>query len=227
MVLLQKFVSTKQVLWVSLFTLSLGGWPAAKAYAANGNNQAGGQACHILVVGDSLSAAYGLPVEQGWVALMERRLKEKFPRCTLTNASISGETTAGGKTRLPALLKQHKPTQVVLELGANDGLRGLPIETMKNNLSSMIDMARNAQAKTVLVGMQIPPNYGPAYSRRFGEAFTELAKQHRVPLVPFLLNGFAQNPDAFQADGIHPNAAQQPRMLDNVWAALEGTIKTR
>nr|WP_306173607.1 arylesterase [Limnobacter humi] len=175
-------------------------------------------------MGDSLSAAYGLPVEQGWVALMERRLKQKFPHCQLTNASISGETTAGGKTRLPALLRQHKPTQVILELGANDGLRGLPIETMKNNLASMIDMARRARAQTVLVGMQIPPNYGPAYSRRFGETFTELARQNKLPLVPFLLDGFAQNPDAFQADGIHPNAASQPRMVDNVWPALAGML---
>lgn len=181
--------------------------------------------CHILVMGDSLSAAYGLPVEQGWVALMDRRLKEKFPQCQLTNASISGETTAGGKTRLPALLKQHKPSLMILELGANDGLRGLPVQTMQDNLNHMVNLARAAGSNTVLLGMQIPANYGPAYSRRFAQAFSDVAKQQRLPFVPFFLESFATDASAFQADSIHPNAGAQPKMLDAVWPTVSTAIR--
>ena len=180
--------------------------------------------CKILVLGDSLSAAYGIPVEQGWVALMEARLAEKFPHCSVVNASVSGETTAGGKTRLPALLQTHKPSHMILELGANDGLRGLSIDTMKDNLNHMLNLARRNTVQSVLVGMQIPSNYGPNYSRRFSDTFSELSKKQKAPLVPFLLDGFALDPQSFQADGIHPNASAQPKMLNNVWPVLKGTL---
>ncbi|MGV3467705.1 arylesterase [Limnobacter sp.] len=184
-----------------------------------------GQECKILVMGDSLSAAYGLPKEQGWVALMESRLAEKFPHCKVVNASVSGETTAGGKTRLPALLKQHKPSHMILELGANDGLRGLSLDTMKDNLTNMLVAARRSGAQAVLIGMQIPSNYGPAYARRFGDTFPEVARKQKVPLVPFMLEGFALDPTAFQADGIHPNAGAQPKILENIWPTFSATLK--
>ena len=184
-----------------------------------------GQQCKILVMGDSLSAAYGLPKEQGWVALMESRLAEKFPHCNVVNASVSGETTAGGKTRLPALLKQHQPTHMILELGANDGLRGLSLDTMKDNLTNMLVAARRSGAQAVLIGMQIPSNYGPAYARRFGDTFPEVARKQKVPLVPFMLEGFALDPTAFQADGIHPNAGAQPKILENIWPTFSATLK--
>lgn len=184
-----------------------------------------GQECKILVMGDSLSAAYGLPKEQGWVALMESRLTEKFPYCNVVNASVSGETTAGGKTRLPALLKQHNPTHMILELGANDGLRGLSLDTMKDNLTNMLVAALRNQTQAVLIGMQIPSNYGPAYARRFGDTFGEVARKQKVPLVPFMLEGFALDPTAFQADGIHPNAGAQPKILDNIWPTFSATLK--
>ena len=181
--------------------------------------------CKILVMGDSLSAAYGLAKEQGWVALMETRLAEKFPHCKVVNASVSGETTAGGKTRLGALLKQHQPTHMILELGANDGLRGLSLDTMKDNLTNMLVSARRSETQAVLIGMQIPSNYGPAYARRFGDTFTEVARKQKVPLVPFMLDGFALDPASFQADGIHPNADAQPKILENLWPTIAATLK--
>jgi len=176
-------------------------------------------------MGDSLSAAYGLPKEQGWVALMEVRLAEKFPHCKVVNASVSGETTAGGKTRLPALLKQHSPSHMILELGANDGLRGLSLDTMKDNLTNMLVAARRNGTQAVLIGMQIPSNYGPAYARRFGDTFGEIARKQKVPLVPFMLEGFALDTTAFQADGIHPNAGAQPKILENIWPTFSATLK--
>ena len=182
--------------------------------------------CKILVMGDSLSAAYGLPVEQGWVALMDTRVKEKFPACKIVNASVSGETTAGGKTRLPALLETHKPSHMILELGANDGLRGLSVEAMKDNLNHMLMAARSKQTEVVMLGMKIPPNYGPMYTRRFEQTFAEIAQKQKVVLVPFFLNEFAQNPKAFQSDGIHPNAASQHFMLNAVWPAVSATLET-
>ena len=181
--------------------------------------------CKILVMGDSLSAAYGLAKEQGWVALMETRLAEKFPHCSVVNASVSGETTAGGKTRLPALLQKHQPTHMILELGANDGLRGLSLDTMGDNLSNMLVAARLAETQAVLIGMLIPSNYGPAYARRFGNTFSDLARKQKVPLVPFMLDGFALDPNAFQADGIHPNAGAQPKILENIWPTFATTLK--
>jgi acyl-CoA thioesterase I len=181
--------------------------------------------CKILVMGDSLSAAYGLPREQGWVALMETRLAQKFPHCKVINASVSGETTAGGKTRLPALLKQHQPSHMILELGANDALRGLSLDTMRDNLTAMLVAARRNETQSVLIGMQIPSNYGAAYARRFGETFAELARKQKVPLVPFMLDGFALDPASFLADGIHPNAGAQPKILDNIWPVFSPTLK--
>ncbi|HEX4843041.1 MAG TPA: arylesterase [Limnobacter sp.] len=216
------FALTAKTIKITLTTafVALGMLTSVSSFAA-----AQGKICKILVMGDSLSAAYGLPVEQGWVALMEKRLAEKFPHCSVINASVSGETTAGGKTRLPDLLKKHQPSHMILELGANDGLRGLSLEAMKDNLTNMLVLARRAEAQAILVGMQIPPNYGPTYTRQFAQTFTDLARKQKVPLVPFLLEGFAQDPAAFQTDGIHPAAKAQPMMLNTVWSKLESTLK--
>lgn len=181
--------------------------------------------CKVMVMGDSLSAAYGLPKEQGWVHLMEKKMAEKFPKCAVVNASVSGETSAGGRSRLPALLKQHQPSHMILELGANDGLRGLPISVLKSNLKDMIKQARQANTQTLLVGMQIPPNYGPDYTRQFANTFAEVAQTERVLWIRFLLEGFADNPNAFQQDGIHPNAASQVQMLNNVWPILDQALR--
>ena len=182
----------------------------------------------ILVVGDSLSAEYGLKRGTGWVPLLEQRLaKEKIP-ARVVNASISGDTTSGGRSRLPALLQQHKPTHVIIELGGNDALRGLPIANTEDNLSQMAEAARKAGARVLLVGMQVPPNYGSDYARRFSELFDKVAKRHQAALVPFLLEGIADGPDPlklFQADRIHPKEEAQPRMLENVWPALRKILK--
>ena len=178
----------------------------------------------ILVVGDSLSAEYGLVRGTGWVALLGARLVQRKIDGTLVNASISGDTTAGGRSRLPALLRQHKPTLVVLELGGNDALRGLPLEQTRANLLEMTRAARAAGAKVVVVGMQVPPNYGRRYGDDFAGLFASVAKSEQAALVPFLLAGVADGPqaiDMFQNDRIHPKQAAHPRMLDNVWAVLE------
>ncbi len=179
----------------------------------------------ILVFGDSLSAGYGIPVEQSWPALLQARLaREKFPQ-TVFNASISGETTAGGRSRIGALLKQHQPQWVILALGANDGLRGLPLDALRANLDAMILAARSAGARVLLVGMQLPPNYGPDYTRRFGTTFADLAKQHQTALLPFLLEPIALDNGAFQPDRLHPTAAAQPMILDHVWGTLGPLLK--
>jgi acyl-CoA thioesterase-1 len=178
----------------------------------------------ILVVGDSLSAEYGLKRGTGWVALLEERLaREKIP-ARVVNASISGDTTSGGRARLPALLKQHQPTHVILELGGNDALRGLPLAGTEENLSWMTQAAQQAGARVLLVGMQVPPNYGTDYTTRFAGLFAKVAKERKAALVPFLLAGVgdAADPTAlFQADRIHPKAEAHPRMLDNVWPELK------
>ena len=205
---------------LTLGLIALGMLTSVSSFAAATSGE-----CKILVMGDSLSAAYGLAKEQGWIALMEKRLEKKFPHCVVVNASVSGETTAGGKTRLPALLKQHQPTHMILELGANDGLRGLSLDTMKDNLTNMMVAARRNETQAVLIGMQIPSNYGPAYARRFGNTFTEVARKQKVPLVPFMLDGFALDPNAFQADGIHPNTGAQPNILENIWPTFSATLK--
>ena len=177
----------------------------------------------ILVLGDSLSAEYGLPRGTGWVALLEQRLASEKLTATVINASVSGDTTSGGRARLPALLAQHKPGLVVIELGGNDALRGLPIKNTEDNLAAMVQAAQKAGARVLLVGMQVPPNYGSDYARRFAGVFEAVARQHKTAVVPFFLEGVANSPDAarlFQPDRIHPNAQAHPMMLDNVWPAL-------
>lgn len=170
--------------------------------------------------GDSVSAAYGIAVKRGWVALLAGRLQRERLDYSVVNASISGETTAGGVSRLPRALARHKPAVVILALGANDGLRGLPVPEMKKNLAAMIGMSRQAGAKVLLVGMRVPPNYGPEYTRDFDAAFAELARARKLALVPFLLEGMADDLRLFQPDRIHPNEEAQARLLDNVWRAL-------
>ena len=182
----------------------------------------------IMVVGDSLSAEYGLKRGTGWVALLEQRLKaEKIP-AMVVNASISGDTTAGGRSRLPALLKQHHPTLLIIELGGNDALRGLPLPSTADNLRAMVQMGKTRGAKVLLIGMQVPPNYGQNYTQQFTQTYKELARSQQVALVPFFLKGIADVPDAmqwFQADRIHPTEAAQALMLNNVWAMVKKQLK--
>lgn len=178
----------------------------------------------ILVVGDSLSAEYGLKRGEGWVPLMQKRIADERIAATVVNASISGDTTSGGRSRLPALLVQHKPTHVILELGGNDALRGLPLKSTEDNLNQMTRAAQAAGAKVLLVGMQVPPNYGADYTRKFEQLFQTVAAANKAALVPFLLKGVAdaqEAPALFQTDRIHPAAVAQPRMLDNVWPELK------
>ncbi len=178
----------------------------------------------LVVVGDSLSAEYGIARGSGWVALLEQRLQKEKRRLAVVNASISGDTTAGGRARLPAVLQQHKPAVVLIELGGNDALRGMPLANTRDNLIAMVRAAKASGARVLLIGMQVPPNYGPAYTRDFVAVFEEVASSEKVPLVPFLLSGFAGRPDAeswFQSDRIHPLAKAHPVMLDTVWPALK------
>jgi len=175
----------------------------------------------ILVVGDSLSAAYGMEQSEGWPSLLQRRLDEDGYAWRVFNSSIAGETTQGGLTRLPRLLQRNTPSIVILELGGNDGLRGLPLEVTRNNLAQMIDLCRDAGALVVLAEIRIPPNYGPNYTEKFNGTYAELAAQEDVVLLPFLLQEIALDPELMQADGIHPTAAAQPLILDAVWVVLE------
>jgi len=175
----------------------------------------------ILVVGDSLSAEYGLPRDTGWVKLLADRVAQRAPQYNVVNASISGDTTSGGRARLAELLQRVRPGVVIIELGANDGLRGLSIDAMRVNLQAMIDSCRRNAARVLLVGVRLPPNYGASYGERFFSVYGELAKRNRVALVPFLLDGFADNLDLFQADRIHPLSQAQAAMLDNVWPHLQ------
>jgi acyl-CoA thioesterase-1 len=179
----------------------------------------------ILVVGDSLSAAYGIPRQRGWVALLEERLKREQMNYIVVNASISGETTGGGRVRIRALLERHQPAIVILELGANDGLRGLPVAQMKANLAATIREAQVANARVLLVGVRLPPNYGEDYTKSFDATIRELAKTHRTALVPFLLEDFAGKPEFFLPDRIHPTESAQPLMLERVWRALRPLLK--
>ncbi|CAB1368162.1 multifunctional acyl-CoA thioesterase I and protease I and lysophospholipase L1 [Denitratisoma oestradiolicum] len=177
----------------------------------------------VLIFGDSLSAGFGLAREQSWPALLEPRLRERG--YTLVNASISGETTAGGRTRLAAALAQHQPALVVLELGANDGLRGLSPEQTRDNLRAMARAVKASGAGLLLVGMRLPPNYGPDYTAAFERTFTEVAKAEKAPLLPFLLEPVAADPANFQKDGLHPVAAVQTRILDHIWKSLKPLLK--
>jgi acyl-CoA thioesterase I len=175
----------------------------------------------ILVFGDSISAGYGLPLEQGWVELLRTRLKAQGYGYQVVNASVSGETTAGGLARLPRALELHHPSIVILELGGNDGLRGLPIAQMRTNLTQMTSSSTAAGAKVLLLGMRMPPNYGPEYTKQFAMVFSDLATEKKISLVPFLLTDIALSPALLQADDIHPNAQGQPILLDNVWPTLK------
>lgn len=179
----------------------------------------------ILVVGDSISAGYGLAHGQSWPSLLEKRLREQRLDYSVVNASISGDTTAGGRSRIGAALDRARPAVVIIALGGNDGLRGLPIDTLRNNLQSMIEAARARKARVVLAGMKLPPNYGPDYTRAFEQSYAELARRHKAALVPFLLDGVAEKRELFQADGIHPVAEAQPMILDNVWKVLKPLLK--
>jgi acyl-CoA thioesterase-1 len=174
----------------------------------------------LLVLGDSISAAHGMSLAQGWVALLEQRLQQSHPEYRVVNASISGETSAGGLRRLPALLEQHQPAVVVLELGGNDGLRGYPPGQLQQNLTRMSRLARDAGAEVLLLGMEIPPNYGARYTRAFRESFTRAAEATGAHAAPFMLDGVATREDLMQGDGIHPTADAQPKLLDNVLPSL-------
>ena len=175
----------------------------------------------VLVVGDSISAALGVDTRQGWVALLHKRLQEGGFEHRVVNASISGDTSSGGAARLPALLAQHQPELVIIELGGNDGLRGQPLVQLQQNLARMIDASRAAEAEVLLLGMRLPPNYGQRYTQAFAQVYADLAAGKQVALVPFLLEGVGGVPGMMQADGIHPTAAAQPIMLENVWPTLE------
>jgi acyl-CoA thioesterase I len=175
----------------------------------------------VVVLGDSLSAGYGLKIQEGWVHLLERRLAAQGYEYRVVNASVSGETTQGGLARLPRVLETHKPEVVIIELGGNDGLRGLPLAASRKNLEKSIELARRANARVVLVGMVIPPNYGPRYGEQFRDMFATLARQYQLAFVPFFLDKVALNPDLMQADGIHANARGQPQLLENLWPKLK------
>ena len=198
--------------------LSIGFWVIALQDAAAADRT-------ILVFGDSLSAAYGLRPEQGWVALLDKRLRTQGYGYTVVNASISGETTSGGLQRLPRALELNKPQILVLELGSNDALRGLPLGNAKDNLSKMVELGEKAGAKVLLVGMRIPPNYGPKYTADFVKMYADLSARYRTPLVPFLLESVALNGSRMQEDGLHPNALGEPAVLDTLWPQLVPLLK--
>lgn len=181
----------------------------------------------LLVVGDSISAAYGLPPGTGWVDLLSARIAAQKLPYRVVNASISGDTTAGGRARLPALLRTHKPAVVVIELGGNDGLRGGNLTSTRDNLASMVAAVQKANAKVLVIGMKIPPNYGAAYVREFDALYASVARDAKVPLVPFFFEGFGERTDLFQADRIHPTVAAQPLLLDNVWPVLLPLLNPR
>jgi len=175
----------------------------------------------ILIVGDSLSAAYGMPVNQGWVTLLQEQLSKEKLTYDVVNASISGETTAGARARLPQMLERYQADVVILQLGGNDGLRGLPLDKMERNLAAMIETAIGSDAELLLVGVQLPPNYGQRYTDRFQATYRDLAKKYRVPLLPSIVDGVGGRSELMQPDGIHPNASAQPIMLAHVWPWLK------
>jgi len=179
----------------------------------------------LLVVGDSLSSGYGLGPEQAWPALLERRLRERRLDYSVVNASISGDTSAGGRSRLATALDAAQPTLVIIALGGNDGLRGLPLATLRDNLDAMLAAVHRQRARAVLVGMKLPPNYGADYTRGFERIYLDLARAHGATRVPFLLEGIAERRELFQADGIHPTAEAQPLILENVWKSLAPLLK--
>lgn len=175
----------------------------------------------LLVIGDSISAGFGLDTRQGWVDLLEQRLQQEDPSYKVVNASISGDTSSGGLARLPALLAEHRPDLLIIELGGNDGLRGQPPLQLQQNLAAMVAAARQQGARVLLLGMQLPPNYGARYTTAFAQVYADLARTEKVPLVGFFLEGVGGNPELMQPDGIHPNAQAQSRLLENVWPVLQ------
>lgn len=179
----------------------------------------------ILVIGDSLSAAYNMPQEAGWVSLLEKRLGQNNFPTTIVNASIGGDTTAGGLSRINEALRYAKPSLTIIELGGNDGLRGLPINEMRNNLEQMIVAAKTSGSEVMLLGVQLPPNYGPTYTQAFSDSFSLLADKHDAALVPSMLSGFEDDPNYFQADQIHPSTEAQVLILDNVWPTIHQLLK--
>ncbi|AEJ01152.1 lipolytic protein G-D-S-L family [Nitrosomonas sp. Is79A3] len=180
----------------------------------------------VMVFGDSLSASHGMPIEAGWVALLTQRLQTKFTDYQIINASISGETTLGGRNRIKQSLETHRPEIVILELGANDGLRGASIKSIYENLATIIEICQQNNSQVLLVGMQLPPNYGMTYTRKFQAIFPQLAENYQIKLIPFLLAGFGEKHEFFQADGIHPNEVAQKKIVETVWEVLQTMIKT-
>lgn len=175
----------------------------------------------IVVIGDSLSSAYGMSPEHGWVNLLAKRMSEHRPKWSVTNASITGDTTQGGLTRLPGIIDRHQPGIIIIELGGNDGLRGFDLNTTRNNLQQMVTLSRNNGISVVLLGVRLPPNYGPAYSELFENTYQQLALDENVPLVKYFLGGIAENLELMQPDGIHPAQEAQPLMLENIWPVLK------
>jgi len=202
----------RRILWLLLWLCCAGAVQAAPSKA-------------VLVLGDSLSAAHNIATEQGWVHLLEVRLGKMVPPWAVVNASISGETSLSGRNRLPALLATYRPGVVVIELGANDGLRGLPLNQLRDNLTAMISAAQATHAKVLLLGIELPVNYGPQYRDGLRAVYADLAKQKHVALLPFLLDGVALDPALMQADGLHPTAAGEPKVLENVWRALQPLLR--
>jgi acyl-CoA thioesterase-1 len=202
----------RRCLWLLVF---LGGIGAVHAQAPR----------TVLVLGDSLSAAHNIPVESGWVHLLDLRLGKMEPKWAAVNASISGETSLSGRRRLPALLEKYRPAVLVLELGSNDGLQGLPLSALQANVSAMVDAAQRAKVRVLLVGIELPVNYGPQYRDGLRAIYTQLAHVHRTALVPFLLDGIALDPALMQDDGLHPVAAAEPKVLDTVWQALHPLLR--
>lgn len=181
----------------------------------------------LLIIGDSLSAAYGIAIDKGWVSLLEERLNGTRFSIDVVNASVSGDTTANGRTKLPGLVDEYSPAVVLIELGGNDGLRGLSIKKMNQNLTEMTQIAKNAGAEVIITGIQIPSNYGAAYTRMFTNTFANVAESNNAHLIPFLFSGLESGLEWFQSDGVHPNEAAQPVLLDNVWAVLEPILEEK
>lgn len=179
----------------------------------------------LLVWGDSLSAAFGISEEQGWVQLLSERIEREYPSFRVINGSVSGETTTGGLERLPAMLAEYRPELVILELGGNDGLRGIPVEAIRDNLAAMIRLIESDGGRVLLAGIRIPPNYGPRYTEPFHENYFNLAEEYELPLLPFLIEGIPENPELMQNDGIHPVAEAQPAILENVWTVLDPMLR--
>ena len=193
---------------------------AAAAFAEDSPSAGSSPQSKLLIFGDSLSAAYGIGEDEGWVTLLAERLAQEDSELEVVNGSVSGETTTGGRARLPSLLQRYKPDFVLIELGGNDGLRGLPLSLMRENLTDMIQLSQSSGATVMIAGMQIPPNYGPRYTEPFFAQYAELAEEFDLYLIPFLIDGIPQQPELMQADGIHPKAEAQSMILDNFWPVL-------